>query len=87
VFFSPSKTSSTNSGGDWRNWVTLQDKSNGGSKDIVDIGKTIDLQFKGDCSNMFQVLSQPSNSMKKVTEGVGGVEGSNSNIVFNSSSC
>lgn len=81
------KPSSIDSDGDWRNWVTLQDKSNRGSKDIVDNGKTINLQFKGDCSNMFHVLSQPSNSMNKVTKGSGGMEGSNSNFVCNSAGC
>ena len=53
----------------------------------MDISKAINLQFKGDCSNMFQVLSRPSNSVKKVTEGSGGVEGSNSNFVCNSVGC
>jgi len=43
----------------------MHDKSNGGGKDIVDIGKTINLQFKGDCSNMFQVLSRPNKLERK----------------------
>lgn len=37
------KSSSTTSGEDWKNWISLHDKSNGGGKDIVDIGKAINL--------------------------------------------
>jgi hypothetical protein len=45
--------------------VELHDKSGGGAKDIVDIGKFINFQFKEDTSNMFQVLSCPSNSLRR----------------------
>jgi len=81
------KSSSTTSDDDWKNWVSLHDKNNGGSKDIVDIGKAIKLQFKGDCSNMFQVLSRPSNFEKKVTKGDVGVESSHTNFVATSVGC
>jgi len=81
------KSSSTTSGDDWKNWVSLHDKTNGGSKDIVDIGKAIKLQFKGDCSNMFQVLSQPSKFEKKLIKGDVGVESSHANFVATSAGC
>jgi len=36
---------------------------------IVDIGKAINLQFKGDTSNIFQVLSRPSNYVRHEKDG------------------
>jgi len=36
--------STTASEGDWCNWVKLHDKSDGGAKDIVEIGKAINSQ-------------------------------------------
>ena len=61
----------TASEGELCNWVKvkLHDKSDGGSKDIVDIGKAINLQFKGDTSNIFQVLSRPSNYVRHEKDG------------------
>ena len=61
-------SSTTTSGEDWKNWLSLRDKSNGG-KDIVDIGKAMNSQFKGDCSNMFQVLSRPNKIERKIGKG------------------
>jgi hypothetical protein len=81
------KSSSTSSEEDWKNWISLHDKSNGRGKDIVDIGKAINLQFKGDCSNMFQVLSRPNNLERKTMKGNVGVEGSHANVAVSSSGC
>jgi len=72
-------SSTTTSGEDWKNWLSLRDKSNGG-KDIVDIGKAMNLQFKGDCSNMFQVLSRPNKIERKISKCDVGVEGSHPNV-------
>jgi len=71
----------------WKNWIALHDKSNSGGKDIVDIGKAINLQFKGDCSNMFQVLSRPNKIERKATKGEVGVEGSHVNVEVSSTGC
>jgi len=81
------KSSSTTSGEDWKNWLSLRDKSNGGGKDIVDIGKAINLQFKGDCSNMFQALSRPNKLERKIVKGNVGVEGSHPNVDAFSAGC
>ena len=65
----------------------MHDKSNGGGKDVVDIGKAINLQFKGDCSNMFQVLSRSNNLERKsrlVDDGVAGIQ---ANILATSVGC
>lgn len=81
------KSSSTSSGEDWKNWISLHDKSNGRGKDIVDIGKAINLQFKGDCSNMFQALSRSNNLKRKTVKGDVGVGGSHANVVVSSAGC
>jgi len=81
------KLSSTSSGEDWKNWISLYDKSNGRCKDIVNIGKAINLQFKGDCSNMFQALSRPNNLERKTLKGVVGIEGSHDNVAVSSAGC
>jgi len=80
-------SSSTTSGEDWKNWISLHDKSNSCGKDIVDIGKVINLQFKGDCSNMFQVLSRPNKLERKIMKGDVGVEGSHANVDAFSTGC
>lgn len=81
------KSSSTTSGADWKNWLSLRDKSIRGSQDIVDIGKTINLQFKGDCSNMFQALSRPNKLERKTTNDDVSVEGSHANVGAFSAGC
>jgi hypothetical protein len=78
------KSSSTSSGEDWKNWISLHDKSNGHGKDI---GKAINLQFKGDCSNMFQALSRPNNLERKTMKCDVGVEGSHVNVAVPSAGC
>jgi len=80
-------SSSTLSGEDWKNWIPLHDKSNGGGKDIIDIGKAINLQFKGDCSNMFQVLCRPNKLERNSRLVDDGVEGSQANILASSVGC
>ena len=65
----------------------MHDKSNGGGKDIVDIGKAINLQFKGDCSNMFQVLSRSNKLERKSMLVDDGVEGSQVNVMASSIGC
>jgi len=84
-------TSTTASEGDWSNWVKLHDKTDGGAKDIVDIGKSINLLFKGDTSNMFQVLSRPSNSLWRGNDArdisLIGVEGELPNAHVGSTGC
>jgi len=81
------KSSSTSSREDWKNWISLHDKSHGGGKDIVDIGKAINLQFKGDCSSMFQVLSRPNKLERKTMKDDDGVEGSHANVMASSAGC
>jgi len=50
-------TKNSVSNDDWKNWVVLLGNSKVIAKDVCEVGEAIKLNFKGDNSNMFNVLS------------------------------
>ncbi|PNX89689.1 hypothetical protein L195_g045811, partial [Trifolium pratense] len=54
--------SSASVNNDWENWVVMQDNNYMVVDDVWDIGKAIGVKFKGNSSNMFNVLSRARKS-------------------------